>query len=124
MKICMSLYAETTATLLLLGKDYETKIAELKIKKDRPKLDLLGTILPEKNHIDLLDMMAKLGEVTIRDIESELNMNGAGAYYHLSMMLRIGMVKTRNRGRTLLYSLSDDYFSSTANALLQYMKKN
>ena len=67
-------------------------------------------------------MIAQKGEITIRDIEQELNIAGTNAYYHLSMMLRVGMVQTRNRGRTLLYSLSPEYFNSVINALSQYTK--
>ncbi|MBE6952624.1 MAG: winged helix-turn-helix transcriptional regulator [Ruminococcaceae bacterium] len=122
-KNCLKLYTSTTVPVLILGKDYKAILTELQSQNERPELDLLGTILSERNRIELLDMMAKKGEVTIRDIESELNIVGTNAYYHLSMMLRVGMVKTRNRGRTLLYSLSGEYFTSVSNALLQYANK-
>ncbi|MBE6952405.1 MAG: winged helix-turn-helix transcriptional regulator [Ruminococcaceae bacterium] len=110
-------------SLLVLGAAYEARIAELQSQMQRPALDLLGTVLSEQNRIDLLDLIYKKGEVTIHDIEEELGIAGTNAYYHLSMMLRIGMVKTRNRGRTLLYSFNEEYFISVADALLHYIKK-
>jgi len=121
-KDCVKLYTQEVY-LLLLGSDYETRIVELQSQMQRPALDLLGTVLSEQNRIDLLDLIYKKGEVTIHDIEEELGLAGTNAYYHLSMMLRIGMVKTRNRGRTLLYSFNEEYFISVADALLHYIKK-
>ena len=111
------------SSLIVLGADYEADIADLQNQMQRPALDLLGTVLSEQNRIDLLDLIYKKGEVTIHDIEEELGIAGTNAYYHLSMMLRIGMVKTRNRGRTLLYSFNEEYFISVADALLHYIKK-
>ena len=121
-KNCLKLYT-AEVSLLVLGAAYETRIAELQSQMQRPALDLLGTVLSEQNRIDLLDLIYKKGEVTIHDIEEELGIAGTNAYYHLSKMLRIGMVNTRNRGRTLLYSFNEEYFISVADALLHYIKK-
>ena len=120
-KNCIKLYAYDSFALLMLGSQYETKIDDLLTQNQRPALDLLGAILSEANRIELLDLVAKKGEVTIHDIEEELGMAGTNAYYHISMMLRAGMVKTRNRGRTLLYSFNEEYFVSVANELLRYI---
>ena len=120
---CLKMYTNPAFPLLLLGKDYKVELLEIQSMHERPELDLLGTIFSEKNRIELLDMMAQKGEVTIREIEHDLNIAGTNAYYHLSMMLRVGMVQTRNRGRTLLYSLSPEYFNAVINALSQYTKQ-
>ncbi len=120
-KNCIRLDTYDSFALLLLCSQYEIEIDALLAQNQRPALDLLGSILSEANRIELLDLVAKKGEVTIHDIEEELGMAGTNAYYHLSMMLRAGMVKTRNRGRTLLYSFNEEYFVSVANELLRYI---
>jgi len=123
-KSCIVLFTYSSSVLLLLGMDYESRIVNVQTQIQCPPLDQLGAVLSEPNRIEVLNLINKKGEVTIRDIEGSIGLAGANVYYHLSMMIRVGMVKTRNRGRTLLYSLNEKYFISAGNTLLQYGKIN
>jgi hypothetical protein len=62
-------------------------------------------------------------EITIRDIEQELCFTGTNAYYHLSLMIKANMIKTRNQGRTILYSINKHYFDVVCEMLGKYSNK-
>ena len=59
-------------------------------------------------------------EITIKDLEQEFGFTGTNAYYHLSLMIKAGLLKTRNRGRVVLYSINKDYFKSLCDLLGKY----
>lgn len=84
-------------------------------------LDEFGNAVSEKNRVEILNLMVKKGEVTIKDIESELGFTGTNAYYHLTLMLKTEMLKTRTRGRTVLYSINKDYFKRLCDSLTRYL---
>ncbi|MBQ8231209.1 MAG: winged helix-turn-helix transcriptional regulator [Lachnospiraceae bacterium] len=85
-----------------------------------PDLDEFGNAVSEKNRVEILNLMVKNGEVTIKDIESELGFTATNAYYHLSLMLKTEMLKTRTRGRTVLYSINKEYFKRLCDSLTKY----
>ena len=60
--------------------------------------------------------------VEIRRIQQELGFTGTNAYYHLSLMIKANMVKTRNQGRTVLYSINKRYFDAIRGILSKYME--
>ena len=64
--------------------------------------------------------MLRKGEVIIKDIEQELGFTGTNAYYHLMLMMKAGMLKTRNRGRPVLYSIRKEYFEGLCDMLKKY----
>ena len=110
------------AVFLQLGVDY-IQILNFLIKKTVfPALDLFGTVVSEKNRIEILNLMHRNGEVTIKDIEQELGFTGTNSYYHLSLMMKAGMLNTRNQGRTVLYRIDQAYFESLIESIKQYTK--
>lgn len=85
-------------------------------------LDLFGNALSVRDRIDILDYIYKKGEVDIKDVEHEFNMSGTTAYYHLSMLIKGNLLKTRNSGRIVLYSVNKEYINIVNNKLSQYTK--
>jgi len=106
--------------LFMLGTKYEETLSLIDLKKRLPTLDSFGTIISEKNRIDILNLILRKGELGIFDIEQALGISGTNAYYHLSMMNKANMLKTRNRGRTVLYSLNTEYFRAVCKQIAAY----
>ena len=119
-KNCFNLLCGKGCPTVLLGYDYKESIASYRAQKETPSLKEFGDVLTEQNRIDILNLMLERGEVTIKDLERLLNFTGSTAYYHLTMMQRLRMVKTRNCGRTVLYSINKPYFESVVGLLSQY----
>ena len=104
----------------MLGSDYNNAFDFIISRNSVPELDKFGNALAEKNRAEILELLRRKGEITIRDIEQELGFTGTNAYYHLSLMIRANMVKTRNQGRTVLYSINKNYFNAVRGILSKY----
>lgn len=105
-----------------IGLDYED-FTEWRFAINAPvKLDAFGTAISEKNRVDVLDLMLRKGEVTQREIEKELNMTPANSYYHIGLMQKANLIKRRNQGRTILYSINKECLKAAIGALEKYAK--
>lgn len=107
---------------ILLGCDYIDCIHFLAIQNKLPELEVFGNAISEPNRIGILDLIMRKSEITIKDLEQEFGFTGTNAYYHLSLMIKAGMLKTRNRGRTVLYSINKKYFQALCDVLKKYYK--
>ena len=105
---------------IILGTKYTDALKYLAKEHCTPKLDLIGNALSEQNRIDILDLAYEKGEITIRDIEQELGFSGTNAYYHLSLMIKANIIRSRNQGRTVLYSVNKSAFSAVCDLLSKY----
>lgn len=101
-----------SAVILVLGSDYIDIIEVLSAQHKSPELETFGNAISETNRISVLNYILNMEEITIKDLEQEFGFTGTNAYYHLSLMIKAGLLKTRNRGRTVLYSIlfDSDYF--------------
>lgn len=122
-KSCLSLFLRPQNIVLLLGYDYRKSFQWYYSQKALPSLKEFGDVITEQNRIDILDLLVERKEITIKDLEKLLDFSGSTAYYHLTMMMRYNMVKTRNQGRTVFYSLNEKYFESIIEVLSRYLKK-
>ena len=104
----------------ILGSDYMSSIQRLTEVEIEVKLDVFGNVVSEINRVDILNFILKNGEVNIKDIERELKFTGANAYYHLTLMLKSGLLKSRNQGRMILYSINDKYFNKLCDMLVTF----
>lgn len=114
-------YAESV--LVLLGSDYIDYVDYLAIQNSLPELGAFGNAISEANRVAVLDLILRKKEITIKDLEQEFGFTGTNAYYHLSLMIKAGMLKTRNRGRTVLYSINKSYFQILCDMLGKYYKE-
>ena len=102
--------------MLILGKDYSNRFPA----DHSLDLTLFGYVFAEENRIKILDMMKNNGEIGIKDVEQQLRLSGTNAYYHLSLMIKSGVVKTRHQGRTVFYSIHKQHFKKICTALVKY----
>lgn len=116
-------YYYDNAVLLLLGLDYADFLNSLAAQSRMPVLEDFGNAISEPNRTAILNLILQKGEITIKDLEQEFGFTGTNAYYHLSLMIKAGMLKTRNRGRTVLYSINKGYFRALCELLGKYYKE-
>ena len=121
-KNCIKTLYCKDVTIVLLGSDYLDTIEYLAVQNKLPELDVFGNAVSEPNRINVLNLILERGEITIKDLEQEFGFTGTNAYYHLSLMIKAGMLKTRNRGRTVLYSINRNYFQVLCDILGKYYK--
>ena len=105
---------------MILGTDYISSLEYCISQSRLPELDVFGNALAEKNRVEILDLIWRKEEITIKDIEQELGFTGTNAYYHLSLMIKAGMLRTRNQRRTVLYSINKRYFDVVRDMLSKY----
>ena len=108
------------AALVVLGADY---VDSLQDEDFLPKLHEFGLALAEENRVAILKLIHERGEITIKELEQTLDMAGTNAYYHLSLMIRSGLLKTRNKGRTVLYSVDRHYFEIISKIIKSYSEE-
>lgn len=106
--------------IVILGSDYLNHFEYIVSQNRLPELDTFGNALAEKNRLEILDLIWRKEEITIKDIEQELGFTGTNAYYHLSLMIKASMLRTRNQGRTVLYSINKRYFDVVRDMLSKY----
>lgn len=106
--------------LLTLGSKYDVSFRELLSDKCIPELFMVGNALAEPNRIDILNLILEEEEVTIRDIEQKLGFSGTNAYYHLSLMIKANIIKSRNSGKPVYYSINRRGFDEICKQLSKY----
>ena len=119
-KNCANRFLQPQKAVILLEYDYQESIQTFRSEKHYPSLKEFGYVITEQNRIDILNLLVERKEVTIKDLERLLDFSGSTAYYHLTMMTRCNMVVTRNRGKTVLYRLNEQYFESIIEILRQH----
>lgn len=117
---CIRVQFYTDKTVILLGVGYNSYINYLICRTTLPEINTFGNAISENNRVDILDLIVQKNEITIKDIEQELGITGTNAYYHLSLMIKANLIQTRNQGRTVLYSINRQYFSSVCKILNKY----
>jgi ArsR family transcriptional regulator len=123
-KNCIKIYLYKNQNILILGTDY-IDYSDYLLNEDKlPELDVFGNALSEKNRIEILDLILKKDEITIKDIEQELGFTGTNAYYHLSLMINAKIIKSRNQGRTILYSINKHHIELVCGVLKKYINKS
>ena len=122
-KFCLKALFLRNQAVLILGMDYKIGFDYCIAMKNVPELDVFGNAIAEKNRVEILDLILRKGEITIKDVEQEMKLTGTNAYYHLSLMIKANMLKTRNQGRTVLYSLNPHCFAVVQDMLNKYINE-
>ena len=121
-KYLLYLFCGKNRTIWLLGYDYASIVDFVKNRKQKPCLDTFGMALNEENRILILQYFLKYKERTIKDLEKAFNFSGATVFHHISVLLEVGILKSRNKERTVLYSLNRQYFDKVIHMLEEYSK--
>ncbi len=116
--LCTYFFKDTV--LVVMGHDYIDTLQYLIDKKYTPKLNEFGTAVSEENRAAILRFLHEKGEASIKEVEQALHLAGTNAYYHLNLMIRAELIKTRNSGRKIMYSINHQYFTALIDVLKNY----
>ena len=122
-KFCINHFPIVEGFLSLLGSQYVNIISFVKDQNKEPDLCSLGTALCEESRIKILKFLLERKEITCKDLEKEFSFSGSTAYHHISIMTKSGLVKTRNEGKTILYSINEKYISNIIGVFNNFLKK-
>ena len=122
-KYCISVWFFENSFLPLLGCEYMSILGYVKDISRDPDLCSFGTALCEESRIKILNFLIENEEVTCKDLEKEFSFSGSTAYHHINIMTKAGLVKTRNEGKTILYSLNKRYLANIINTLNRVLNK-
>lgn len=121
-KYCINLICIREGALYLLGYEYFIVLNLAKGKKNLSLQDF-GNALNEESRVKILQLLLEQPEVTCKDLEKQFNFSGSTAYHHITMMVRVGVIKTRNEGKTILYSLNRTYFDAIIGVLSRFSSR-
>lgn len=119
-KNCIGVFTSDKAALILLGTDYEDFSDYLNTKDLTPVLAQFGVAISEENRIQILELIQKMGEISVADLRKELNFSHTNAYYHITLLLKSNLLTFRNSGRTVYYSINHSYFNDICTVLSKY----
>ncbi len=117
------IFYEQNCTVILLGVEVDVLLDYLQNRALMPELEVFGTAVSDKHRMGILNALLERDEMTIREVEKMFNISNTNAYYHLTLMIKAGIIKVRNQGRSMLYSLNRRYFNTLMEALKKYQEK-
>ena len=107
----------------LLGFRYSLFLDFLKNKENKPDMMRLGVALSEESRIKLLYYILENEDVTCKELEQSFEISGSTVYHHLNVMVRAGLLKVRNEGRNIIYSIDKRYFDNVIYTLSKFSNK-
>jgi DNA-binding transcriptional ArsR family regulator len=120
---CINQFPFLDGFLSMFGYQYANILDLVKQKNTSPDLCSLGTALCEESRVNILNFLLKHGEITRKDLEIEFSFSGSTAYHHINIMVKSGIIKTRNKGKTILYSVNQGYIRSIIEIFNNFLKK-
>lgn len=121
-KNCIKAIFSDKKAILLLGSDYDSCLFYLLNRRCTPDIPSIGNALAEINRAEILELLYNKNEATVKNIEQEIKLTGTNAYYHLNLMIKAGMINTRNQGKTIFYSINKQCFIDICEMLSKYGK--
>ena len=110
---------DSTKAFVFLGLDYDNVIARLK-KEKTIDITAFGNVICEPSRVGILNYMLEKGEIICKELEKVFHFSGTTAYHHLTMMVKVGIVKTRVDKKTVIYSLNRKYVNRVLAELIKY----
>ena len=120
---CIDIVLIPEGVFTILGRDYLTSVALNKAPKSSFNLQEFGHACSEESRVKILQFLLEREEITCKDLEKEFSFSGSTAYHHITMMLKIGLLKSRNNRKTILYSLNRQYFDGIIEVLNKFSTK-
>lgn len=110
--------------LLLLGDGFIDNIDLDKEEDNNINIDLysFGKIISDPTRFKIYELLKENKEIYTSEICERLNMTITSVSYHLNMMVLEKLLKSRNEGRKVFYSINNDYLLSLSNMVLSYIK--
>ena len=114
--LCVCCFSIPQGAIALLGYRYLENYSE-ENAATVPSLCTFGNALCEESRVKILKFIIERGEVTCKDLERNFSISGSTAYHHITVMTKARLIKTRNEGKTILYSLNKKFVAEIINAL-------
>ena len=89
----------------VLGREYADVLDSIKNRNEKADLCGLGSALGENSRMQILRLLSERREATCREIERAFNFSGSTAYHHITLLVRVGALKSRNVGHASHISL-------------------
>ena len=112
-----------TNVVFLFGDQYTLGIEQCKKEMNNWQLDRFGMAIGEKNRVAILDYMLEYGEVNCKDIEQHFSFSGSTAYHHLTTLMKYGVIKSRNDGKNVYYSINSKCIDAVIKKLHKYSSR-
>ena len=110
---------DSEKAFIILGLHYD-KVME-RLKKEKPiDITAFGDVICEPSRVGILNYMLEKGEVICKELEKAFHFSGTTAYHHLTMMVKVGIVKTRVDKKTVIYFLNRKYVNKVLTELIKY----
>ena len=110
------------SSLSLLGCNYISFIESANDEKNGIDLYTLGVALADESRVKIFEFILEKGEIICKDLEKAFSFSGSTAYHHITIMTRSGLIKTRNEGKTILYSVNKDYVAKAISTFDKILK--
>jgi ArsR family transcriptional regulator len=116
---CLAIFHDND--FFLLGDDFINKIDTL-FENNNIEINMpaLGKILSEPIRLKILSLLKEYHEIYTGELCEILDMSLTAVFYHVNMMLLEKMLKTRNEGRKVFYSINNDYFDALSKEFLKF----
>lgn len=105
--------------LYILGDQYKYSM-DMSENNSDSCLERFCSALCEKNRVDILNLLLKRNEVTCKELERIFDFSGSTAYHHISIMSKAGIVKTRNQGKVIFYSINRNFVNEVIDHLKNF----
>jgi len=116
----LSVFTSGKTALVVMGTNYEAVLEALKAETASADLAQIGVALSEKNRIRVLELIRERGEITVAELQKELNCSHTNAYYHISLLMKAGLLTFQNRGRTVCYRIDRPGILAASAALRRF----
>ncbi len=107
------------ACLFILGDQYQHSL-ETSAGNSESRLQKFCTALCDDNRIRIFELLLERKEVTCKELERTFDFSGSTAYHHISLMNKAGLLKARNKGKVILYSINKGFVTEVMDQLRQY----
>ena len=120
-KLSISLWLTKKGYMPLLGYEYVYMMGHKKEIDNDEELYNFAVALSEESRVKMLKFLVDQTEFTCKDLEKRFNFSGSTAYHHISIMLKNGLLSTRNEGKLIVYSLNKDCIKNVIKTLNSFL---
>lgn len=122
-RLLINRFPVSDGVVAVLGREYADVLDSIKNRNEKADLCGLGSALGENSRMQILRLLSERREATCREIERAFNFSGSTAYHHITLLIRVGALKSRNVGKTIYYRLNRKYFDSMIDQLKMFSSK-
>ena len=102
--------------IYLLGTQWQEKLQQY-MGNNHTDVNVFGKITSEVNRMKIIDYLLQHKEITMAEAVEYLGTSVMATNYHINMMADSKMLKVRNEGRKLFFSLDRKYFDGMISSL-------